>query len=113
MTRPIRQRLEAGESLSAVSRTLNLDRQTVQRFARAASVDEILVKAVNRESKLDPFKPYLHQRWNQGITDAAVLPAELRARGWAGSVQTVRRYVAPFRQAAAAPPPAPQVPKTR
>ena len=37
---------------------LDLDRKTVQRFTRAASVDELLVNAMNRESKLDPFKPY-------------------------------------------------------
>ena len=109
----IRQRTGAGESLGAISRAMGLDRSTVQRFARAATVDELLVKATSRESKLDEFKPYLHQRWNEGITDAAVLHAELRERGWAGSVQTVRRYLAPFRHAAAAPPPAPVVPKTR
>jgi transposase len=85
----------------------------VQRFARAASVDELLAGAMNRESKLDRFKPYLCQRWNEGITDAAALHAELQQRGWAGSVKTVRRYVAPFRQLAAAPDPGPAVPKTR
>lgn len=57
--------------------------------------------------------PYLHQRWNEGITDAAQLHAELRQRGWTGSEQTVRRYVRPFRQARTAPGPAPAVPKTR
>ncbi len=109
----ISQRTDAGESLGAISRAMGLDRATVRRFVRAGSVDELLVKATSRESRLDEFKPYLHQRWNEGITDAAVLHAELRERGWAGSVQTVRRYVAPFRQAIAAPPPAPAVPKTR
>ena len=68
---------------------------------------------MNRESKLDRFKPYLCQRWNEGITDAAALHAELQQRGWAGRVQTVRRYVAPFRQALAAPEPGPAVLKTR
>ena len=63
--------------------------------------------ALGKGSKLDPFKPYLHQRWNEGVTDAAVLHAELRQRGFAGSVRTVRRHVAPFRAAAAAPDPAP------
>jgi len=109
----IRARLDAGESLSAISRVTGLDRQTVQRFARAGSIDELLVKATSRESKLDQFKPYLHQRWNEGVTDAAALHAELKQRGWAGSEQTVRRYVRPFRQALAAPDPAPAVPKTR
>jgi transposase len=106
-------RLDAGESLSAISRVTGLDRKTVQRFARAGSAGELLGKATSRESKLDEFKPYLHQRWNQGVTDAAALHAELRQRGWTGSEQTVRRYVRPFRQALAAPGPAPAVPKTR
>ena len=109
----IHQRLDAGESLSAISRVTGLDRKTVQRFARAGSAGELLGKATSRESKLDEFKPYLHQRWNEGVTDAAALHAELQQRGWAGSEQTIRRYVRPFRQALAAPGPAPAVPKTR
>ena len=109
----IRGRLDAGESLSGISRATGLDRKTVQRFARAGSAEELLGKATSRESKLDDFTPYLRQRWNDGVTDAAALHAELRERGWAGSEQTVRRYVRPFRQALAAPDPAPAVPKTR
>ena len=109
----IRGRLDAGESLSAISRATGLDRKTVQRFARAGSAGELLGKATSRESKLDQFTPYLHRRWNEGVTDAAALHAELREQGWAGSEQTVRRYVRPFRQAPAAPGPAPAVPKTR
>ena len=57
------------------------DRKTVQRFARAGSAEELLGKATSRESKLDKFTPYLHQRWNEGVTDAAVLHAELREQG--------------------------------
>ena len=70
-----------GEPQAAIRRITGLDRRTVQRFARAASADELLAKATGRESKLDQFKPYLHQRWNEGITDAAVLHAELRSAG--------------------------------
>jgi transposase len=109
----IHRRLDAGESLSAISRATGLDRKTVQRFARAGSAEELLGKATSRESKLDDFTPYLRQRWNDGVTDAAALHAELREQGWAGSEQTVRRYIRPFRQALAAPDPAPAVPKTR
>jgi transposase len=109
----IRGRLDAGESLSAISRVTGLDRKTVQRFARAGSAGELLGKATSRESKLDKFTPYLHQRWNEGVTDAAALHAELREQGWSGSEQTVRRYVRPFRQALAAPGPAQAIPKTR
>jgi transposase len=109
----IRRRVDAGQPLDAISRATGLDRKTVRRFARAATADELLARATTRESKPDQFKPYLHQRWNEGLTDAAALHAELRERGWAGSAQTVRRYVRPFRQALAAPDPAPAVPKTR
>jgi transposase len=108
----IHELLQAGESLHAVSRILSLSRPTVRRFARAASADELMDGATGKESKLDSFKPYIHQRRNEGVTDAAALHAELQQRGFAGSVRTVRRYVAPFRQAAA-PDPAPAVPKTR
>jgi transposase len=105
--------LAAGQSQNAISAALGLDRHTVRRFARAAGAGELLVKATSRESKLDPHKAWLRQRWNEGITDATVLHAGLQARGWAGSVLTVRRYVRPFRQLPAAPPPAPAIPKAR
>jgi transposase len=105
--------LAAGHSQDAISGTLGLDRHTVRRFARQPDVDKLLVKATSRDSKLDPFKPWINQRWNQGITDAAALHTELQAQGWTGSAQAVRRYVRPFRQLPAAPPPAPAVPKTR
>jgi transposase len=109
----IRARLGENQSISAISRATGLDRKTVQRFARAESIDELLVRAVSRETKIDEFKPYLCQRWNEGVRDASVLHAELRQRGWTGSVQAVRRYVAPFRKTDAAPEPPPAVPKTR
>ncbi len=108
----IHELLAAGESLHAISRALGLSRPTVRRFARAASPAELLAESI-RESQLDAFKPYICQRWNEGVTDATALHAELQERGFTGSARTVRRYVAPFRQDTAAPDPAPAVPKAR
>jgi transposase len=105
--------LAAGHSQREAARILGLSRNTVNRFAATASAGELLVKVTSRESKLDRYKPYLRQRWNEGITTATVLHAELQARGWQGSVQAVERYVRPFRAMTAAPPPGPVVPKTR
>jgi len=48
----IRGRLDAGESLSAISRDTGLDRKTVQRFARAGGIEELLARATSRESRL-------------------------------------------------------------
>lgn len=88
-----------GCSIREIARRLGLAPNTVLKFAQAASIDELLVKATTRPSVLDPFKPYLGQRWNQGITSAAALHEEIRARGWTGSVPTVERYLRQFRTA--------------
>jgi transposase len=116
--------LAAGHSLRSASRALGLDRKTVRRFASQPGPDMLLVKATSRPSILDPFKPYLGQRWNEGITNAAALHEEIRARGWTGGIVTVERYLRQFRtadgrdrQARAHPqltaPTAPPPPKTR
>ncbi|WP_408907078.1 ISL3 family transposase [Streptomyces atratus] len=89
----VQERLAQGKSLTAIGRELRLDHSAVRRFARAANIDELLVKAVNRQSLLDKYKPYLHQRWNEGCHDIPRLHRELRGLGFPGDIQTVRRYL--------------------
>ena len=86
-------------SIREIARRLELSRNTVLKFANAAGIDELLVKATSRPGILDPFKPYLGQRWNDGITSAAALHEEIRARGWNGGILTVERYLRQFRTA--------------
>jgi transposase len=102
-----------GMSIGAVARELGLSKATVHRFYRAGSADELLAKARDRPSILDDYKPYLHQRWNQGATSTAQLHAEITALGYRGSYHTTRDYLAAFRAPGAAPPARPAVPKTR
>ncbi|MBM0239711.1 transposase [Micromonospora sp. ATA32] len=111
----VQQLLAEGASLSVISRQLDLDRTTVRRFARATSLDELLVKAVNRTSLLDGFTAHLTARFTAGVTDAVTLHVELQAMGFTGSVQTVRRWLHPLRTATpSAPPPVrPAIPKPR
>ncbi|MCX4718704.1 hypothetical protein [Streptomyces virginiae] len=61
--------LAEGRLLTAIGRTLRLDHSTVRRFARAASLDELLAKATGRLSLLDEHKTYLHARWLEGCHD--------------------------------------------
>jgi transposase len=105
--------LAAGQSLTAIGQALGLHRETVRRYARAADPAALLVPATTRDSQLDPWKPLLHQRWDEGLTDARRLHAEIAALGFTGSDQAVRRYVRPFRQLPAAPPPRPAAPTPR
>jgi hypothetical protein len=114
----VQQLVAAGHSVGAISVQLDLDRGTVRRFARATTVDELLVKATNRLSVLDGHTEHLLARFTAGITDTAILLAELRERGYTGSVQTIRRYLHPLRDSAPstrspAVRPRPAVPKPR
>jgi transposase len=89
--------LARGLSRAAASRELNLDIQTVRRFANASCAEELLGKAEHRLTKLDPYIDLVNQRWNEGVTNAEAITAELRALGFKGDAQAVRRYLKPFR----------------
>ena len=103
-----------GKGIKPIKRETGLAKETVRRFYYAETVGELLVKVKDgRPSILDEHKPYLHQRWNDGVTNVIQLHAELKERGYKGSYGTVRDYVLPFREAGAAPPAVPGPPKAR
>jgi transposase len=101
----IRQLLVDGRTVRAVAAELGLARNTVRRFARAASPEELQVHdgTGRRDSILDEHKAYLQEQWNSGCTDAAVLHRELRAGGYQGGYSLIRDYLAPFRRAPCPP----------
>jgi transposase len=102
--------LARGLTITQVSRDLQLDRKTVRRYAATADADALLADApASRADLPDPHLPYLHQWWEEGCTSTDQLNEELRARGYRGSLRTLRRHTAALRQAATAParPPAP------
>ncbi|MBB5803356.1 transposase [Saccharothrix ecbatanensis] len=98
---PLAQRIQArqpqvqrmiaqGWTITAIARRLNLDRKTVRRYARR-DLDDLMSTATNRHSLIDAYMPYLQRRWGEGCVNAAVLYAEITARGFRGSRQLVRR----------------------
>ncbi|MFF3981117.1 ISL3 family transposase [Streptomyces sp. NPDC001828] len=58
----IHERIERGDSLRAIARDLKLSRGTVNRFAQAAEVDELLLAAIHRPALIDDYRVYLHHR---------------------------------------------------
>jgi transposase len=105
--------LDQGKTIAQICRELGLARGTVRRFARAAGPGELTRPRASRPSQLDSHREYLHQRFREGCTNAAMLVTELRDHGYRGSYGTVKRYVRPFRTLGTTPPPAPKPPTTR
>lgn len=86
-----------GHGLREIARQMNLDRKTVRRFAQAASADDLTANTLDRVTLLEAHQSHLHQRWNQGCHDVRTLHAELRQRGYRGSIRTLYRHLQPLR----------------
>jgi transposase len=95
----------AGATPAGAAAALGLSRQTAGRFWRAGSADALL--RVRGVSALDPWKPCLRRRWDQGTTTIAVLHREITALGYAGSEPTTYAWLALLKLAAPPEPPAP------
>ncbi|WP_406689289.1 ISL3 family transposase [Saccharopolyspora sp. ID03-671] len=109
--RQIHDLLDQGLTLRAITKQLGLSRGTVRRFARADRPDELLVNngTGHRASLLEAYKPYLHQRWEAGCTNATRLCQEITARGYTGGFTVVRDYIRRLRTTPRhVPPPAPK-----
>ena len=90
-----------GLSTPMIGRQLGLDVKTVRRYLRADNVVELVAGGV-RTSKLDPFKPYLHQRLAAGVRNATALHAEIAEQGYTGGYPILERYLRPLRRSDAA-----------
>ena len=84
--------------ISQIARTLDLDRKTVRRCVRAREWQPY------RRAKIEPtllskHEAYLRERAPRVCYSARILYQELtKERGYTGSYETVKRYVAPLRE---------------
>jgi transposase len=86
--------LAQGHGIHPIARHLGWGRHTVQRYARAKTWQELVDGRwqAPRASMLDPFKPHLHQRAEEGCGNVAQLFREISSLGYTGSYSTVRDY---------------------
>jgi hypothetical protein len=105
---------DKGIGNTAISRALNLDEKTVRRYAQVTTAEELLTQVPKRGSALDTHVDYLARHWQEGCTNAAILAAELRERGYRGGQRSVRRRLQTWRTGATPPTATPVVtPKPR
>jgi transposase len=81
-----------GHSVREIAKITGRSRNTVR-----AALKERAPKTYERRAratKLDPFKSYLSERYNECSLSAVRLIAEIQPMGYSGSVDLVRRYLA-------------------
>jgi len=80
----------------AIARILGVGRHTIRTFLRTGACPARRARTTGA-TILTPFEPYLRERWDAGCQHVPTLWAELRARGFTGSIRTVRGQVARWR----------------
>lgn len=84
-----------GQPIRAIARATGLSRNTVRRAVRQAAPQAFAQRP--RPSRLDQYRDYARGRYAECGLSAVRLLAEIRAMGFAGSVWTLRRFLAGLR----------------
>ena len=104
---------QQGLSQKVIAARLDLHPKTIRRWLRAGSFPERAPRD-KRGKQLDPYVPYLQERWREGCHNGRHLWRDLCAQGYTGSRTLVADWVAEQRRAACTralqPPPAPASP---
>ena len=93
-----------GWTAPAIAQQVGLSLRTVQRDLRSATFVGRKRRSDRGDSILNPYKPYLLERWNAGCYNAMRLFRDLRQRGYAGGYGVVAAYAHRLRQAQGLPP---------
>src|SRR5438552_18840167 len=91
----IRDLKQKGWSVSAIADELHLDRKTVRKHLLDAP------QPYKRENaapgKVDPYRPFLRERWEKGVHNARNLLDDIRSRGYGGGYSQLKGAVLPCR----------------
>lgn len=88
---------QQGFSRWEIARRLSLSRVTVHRFLVAEAFPE-RKPAPYRGSILDPYKPYVLERWRAGCWNGTQLYHEVKLRGYTGSESLFRFFISQLRK---------------
>ncbi len=102
-----KQRMETVQQLhrrgctqKSIARQIHVHPKTVRRYLHGGSPK---ARRYRTRRLLDPFRPYLLQRWNEGCSNATQLFREIQVQGYTGSTTIVRTALQPLRTTNALP----------
>jgi len=93
-----------GWTAPAIAQHVGLGLRTVQRDLQSATFAGRKRRSDRGTSVLNPYKPYLLERWNAGCHTGMQLFREIHQRGYRGSYARVVAYARRLRQAQGLPP---------
>lgn len=96
----IREKVQDGKSAYAIGKELGISKNTAVKYMRRQ--DDAPAK-IDRPSKLDEYKPLLHELMSSGIFNCVVLLERLQAAGYDGGISILKDYVHKYRPAKCAP----------
>lgn len=93
---------QQGCTFQAISQQLGICTKTVRRYLSRSLPLAPLLRS-RRIRLLDPYKPYLLERWNSGCHNASQLLREIQQQGFAGKFSIVREFISTLRRASGLP----------
>lgn len=93
--RMIREKSLEGKSPYTISKEMGISKNTVKKYLDPNA--EIKPRYPKRASKLDPFKPMIHEYLEDGVFNCEVIMERIVEAGYEGKISILKEYVRPFR----------------
>jgi len=90
----IRELMQAGKSAYGIGKELGISKNTAHKYMQTGMSSP---KRNDRPSKLDPYKPLLHELMADGLYNCVVLLERIGEAGYDGGISVLKDYVHPFR----------------
>ncbi len=81
-----------------IARQVGVSRETVYRYLRMNEPPQPTQIQYTRKQLIEPYKPYLLQRWNEGCRNAQQMYKEIREMGYTAGVSNVSRFIGHLRK---------------
>ncbi len=86
-----------GFEQAEIAHRVGLSTRTIQRWLQVGAFPEVRRRR-KRQSKFDPYAPYVLQRWKAGCRNGSQIYREIKEKGYMGTERMVHRFLLPLRE---------------